>query len=236
MLNIIGDKVVWLAVVFFIILLINLGESIVPADSDKEDEKKIYVPLEPQAKKDAPPAVKIGAAVFDKKIKSSGKIPLKVEIPGVWRSKNKLNEILYDLFEIPGGFYTTEVGAPMVSTISLEIDIPPGAKFKGVKERVSLIKKFENVIPAPVQESLPVMAPITRDEGFIKEKKEFTIDSEIYKQTSPYPGRYSEVIADSFLGSRHIIILKLFPIQFLTAEKTVKIYSLEIDILFIIKK
>lgn len=231
----IGDKVICLGIIVFIILLINPGETLVSVDMDQKDEKKIYIPLEPQAKKAAPPVIKIGEAVFDKKVKSSGKIPLKVEIPGFWRSKNKTNEDLYDLFEIPEGFYTTEVGAPMISTISLEIDIPSDAKFKGVKEKVCLIKKFENVKLAPVQESLPVMAPPTEDESFIQTKQVFTINREIYKETSPYPGHYSEIIADSFLGSRHIIILKLFPIQFFPAEKIVKIYSLELDVLFIKK-
>lgn len=197
----------------------------------KQTEEKVYILLKPQAELGEAPTITIFPMSFDEKT-NLGKIPIKAEPVGFWRSKKRLNDTLYDLFEIPEGSYTTEIGEPMISTISVEVEIPADAKFKEASEKATIIRKFENVILAPQQEPLPIVQPLAQQEKFIQEKPKFIINNEVYKQTTPYPGVYSKIIADSFFGERHIVIVKLFPIQFYPAQKEAKIYSIAVDLIF----
>lgn len=214
-----------------IILSLKLLTKSAIACQTRQTEQKAYIFLEPMAEIGAAPRVTISPPFFDEKTKL-GKITIRAELVGFWRSKKMLNDTLYDLFEIPEGSYTTVVGEPMISTISLEAEIPVDAQFKEVLVKATLIRKFENVILAPQQQPLPVVRPIVPKEEFIQEKPKFTINNEVYNQTRPYPGEYYRIIADSFLGKRHIIVIRLFPIQFYPAQKEVRVYSLEMEVIF----
>jgi len=219
----------------FSLTLIILAEKLLIrsalADATQATEEKVYIFLKPMVEPGEPPKITICRLFFDQKTKV-GKIPVRVEPIGFWRSKKTLNDTLYDLFEIPGGSYTTEVGEPMISTISAEVEIPVDAQLKEVLVKATLIRKFENVILTPQQQPLPVVRPIAPKEEFIQEKPKFTINNEVYNQTRPYPGEYYRIIADSFLGKRHIIVVRLFPIQFYPAQKEVRVYSLEMEVIF----
>ena len=219
----------------FCLTLIILAEKLLIrsalADTTQPTEEKVYIFLKPVVEPGKLPKITIFSLFFDEKTKV-GKIPVRVESVGFWRSKKTLNDTLYDLFEIPGGSHTTEVGEPMISTISVEVEIPADAHFKEVLVEATLIRKFENIILAPQQEPLPVVRPIVPKEEFIQEKPKFTINNEVYNQTRPYPGEYYRIIADSFLGECHIIVVRLFPIQFYPAQKEVRVSSLEMEVIF----
>jgi hypothetical protein len=201
------------------------------AEHGQEAEEKVYIMLKPQAELGEAPTITISQPLFDAKT-NTGKISIKTEPVGFWRSKRAFNKTIYDIFEIPDSSYTTKVGEPMISTISVEIEIPADAALKKIKEKPTIIKTFDNILLAPQQEPLPVARPMVQEKKFIQEKPTFTINRDIYSQKTPYPGIFSAVITDTFFGERHILIIKLYPLQFYPAQKEIKIYLLETDIIF----
>ena len=228
-----NEKVVnrrfWKLLLLF--FLINPQIYMIQAEEGKELEKKVYISFRPGVRKGAAPYIEIEKPILNDKKKLYVKL-ITITIQGVWKAKIKLHKTDYDLFEIPEGSYTTEVGAPMLSTISLDINIPSDAKFKGLRTKTTLMKEFNDVFIAPVQEPLPIKKQMSQDYVLNKKKQEFVINREIYKKKSPYPGRFTDIIADNYLGSQHIILLKIFPIQYYPTDKVLKIFSIKINLQF----
>lgn len=181
-------------------------------------EKRVYIFLEEKGECGAKPEIDISLPTADQDSKS-GRISVKVKLPGFWNEKKKLAEREFDMFEIPEGAWMTDVGHPAIPTLSIEVVIPLRSELIRIDCRSILIKELENIILFPTQESRPI-------------KEKFIIDPVIYDQSEPYPGKYYEITADGFMGERHILVLRLFPIQFTPAVKAVKVYSLDIDIIY----
>lgn len=200
------------------ILLGNLSIWAGTAPINPTYEKRVYIFLEKDAECGAKPEIDISLPVVDKDSKS-GRISVKVKLTGIWSEKKKLAGREFDMFEIPEGALMTDVGHPAVPTLSIEVVIPLRSELKRIDCHSRLIKELENIVLSPTQEPRPI-------------KEKFLIDPVVYEQSEPYPGKYYEITADGFMGDRHILVLKLFPIQFIPAFKAVKVYSLDIDIIY----
>jgi len=200
------------------ILLGNLSIWAEMAPINPTYEKRSYIFLEENTECGAKPEIDISPPTVDQDSKN-GRISVKVKLTGFWNEKKQLAGREFDMFEIPEGAWMTDVGHPAIPTLSIEIVIPLRSELKRIDCRSILIKELENIVLFPTQEPRPI-------------KEKFLIDPVVYEQSEPYPGKYYEITADGFMGERHILVLKLFPIQYTPAVKAVKVYSLDIDIIY----
>ena len=200
------------------LLLGNLCVWTLEAQINSSCEKRAYIFLDKDVEEGSKPEIDISLPEIDKKSKS-GKIFLKVRLLGFWNEKKHLDGREFDMLEIPGGAWMTDVGYPATPTLSVEIVIPPQSELDRIDCHERLIKKLENITIFPAQEPQRI-------------EKSLIIDPVVYEQTEPFPGKYYEITADGFMGEQHILVLRLFPIQFTPADKTVNVYSLDIYIIF----
>lgn len=182
------------------------------------NEEKTYIFLKEEAERGAKPIIQIGPSILDEET-LEGSISIRFDLPGIWSSKKHINEREFTLFEIPDGGFLHDVGSPSIPSISIEVEIPSSASFKEIQVESNLIKEFENINLFPVQEPRPI-------------KESFLINRTLYEQTEPYPGEFYEIITDGFLGDKHIIVLRLFPIQFTPSAHLVKAYNLELKLTY----
>jgi hypothetical protein len=218
------------------IITFVLGASILLCKSDfilqslqaQQEVKKEYVRILPEAVLGAAPGIKVSPLTFDAQRKE-GAIPLEILPAGFWKSTETLAGTGYELFEfeIEAPSHTMEVGEPNVPTQNIEVDIPPGAELDKVEITPELLKTVEDVNLVPNQEPLPI-----GQEELIFEKQKVTINNELYKQETAYPGKYYEVITTGYFGARKIVILKMFPVQFYPATKKVEFYRLSGKVTF----
>lgn len=200
----------------------NLGLKDLQAQEEVEKE---YVRIVPEAVLGAPPAIDVSPLTFDVR-REEGQIPLKIVPAGFWKSKRALvgvPEGIDDLFEfdITAPSHTMEVGEPNVPIQVIEVDIPPDSELEEVVLTPELLKTVEDAALIPNQEPLPI-----NQEELIFEKEKVTINTELYKQDTAYPGKYYELITTGYYGGRKVVILKTFPVQFYPATKKVEFYRL----------
>ena len=199
--------------------------------NDSRIEKKEYIVLIPGTEIGAAPLFSRSMPAHEKD-KGLNTIKLDLKVKGVWRVLKKIQDKKYHLYEIPEGNLTTEIGSPTIPFYSAEVEIPFQAKFKEISIHADLKKKCTNVLLPPQQEPLPVNPYVIDKNKFIIEKPKFILNSAVYNKTSQYPGHYYDLISDSFLGDKHILIIHLFPVQYLPAHKEIRIYDLHMDVFF----
>lgn len=184
-------------------------------------QEKSYVPLCTGVRSGEAPQISISPPILDP-ARRSGQIVIKVDLKGLWTEQKALGERVFDLVDIPGGSATARVGEPTVPLISVEVEVPESMKPGPLKELATLRKTVENVLLFPVQEPLPIIA--------VPQKPPFILSQEVYESPNPYPGQFTKIITDGFLGTRHLLILHLFPVQYHPRDRRLKVYSLEVTV------
>jgi len=118
--------------------------------------------------------------------------------------------------------YTPSAGAPIVPMKTVKFLIPQGQTL----ERIDVDSGPELLIPmtydiAPVQQVIPLSytGPIELTER----------DLEIYESLKPYPGRFYDVVSLQHCRGFTILILNLFPLQYIPKTKEMYYYT-EMDL------
>ncbi|HUT90076.1 MAG TPA: C25 family cysteine peptidase [Thermoguttaceae bacterium] len=204
------------------VALLGVQLALSPAVLQGQELKREYVPLVPDVERGAPPTVIARALTFGAEA-GVGTIPLEIVPVGFWRSRLALLDDEYDLFEfeVDASSHLTEVGEPNVPMRVVQVDIPPNARLDEVVLEPELLKTVNNVTLAPNQEPKPI-----DPRGLIRARETFTIDAELYEAEAAYPGKFHEVTTTGGFGSRKVVILKTFPVQFHPATRTAKFYKL----------
>ncbi len=132
----------------------------------------------------------------------------------------------YDLIVKPGEATTWEKGKPLLPAITYHFLLPPTAEITNI-EIVS--KEIEDLpgeyLPYPVQTIRPLSAE--KSYPFVGP------DPSVYNSTLPYPAEIVKTVPTGCLSGYRIGSIILFPIQYLPAERRLRLYkNLIINIYF----
>ncbi len=130
--------------------------------------------------------------------------------------------------KVNGGYYSIEMedthkyydkpGLPLLPFKTVKIHIPPGRTVKSI----NVIRTREIVIDGEFKiEYCKQQAPISRPELMVETEP----NQEVYNSGKPFPGKsYSEVLTVYRMGSE-VLILNLYPVQYIPVRGEVFYYS-----------
>ncbi len=112
---------------------------------------------------------------------------------------------------------TTEIGSPKLPVYEVTYVLPVDAKVTEIKfthKERKLLKQGVNI--APVEEQIPTSNEQSDDTSQQK--------SNVYDSDSPYPNILYEIKEDGFMQGYHIIILRIYPYQYIPKSKILYYY------------
>jgi hypothetical protein len=125
----------------------------------------------------------------------------------------------YDVVELKGGYYSDELGKPMLPAIQLQVALPAGMRAQSVQ----VINTTREEISGQFN-LLPVQPP--RRIGDDEDAPAFVEpDPEIYSSNQPYPPQPVEFFHQTDLAGQGMAVLGIYPLQYLPAEKKLVLYT-----------
>ena len=128
----------------------------------------------------------------------------------------------YDLVKLKGCKFSTEIGAPMLPQLALQVLIPPSANVTNVEVRNTKAEILSGEYKIyPTQLPQPML--------FEKQTEWVEPNSDIYSQTSPFPETLARCSHTGNMGGYRIAGILVYPVQYLPAQKKLILNS-EIEI------
>lgn len=173
------------------------GKKWVPFDS--------AAPAGPQT----PPEIQVPASTMQEVI-------VDLHIPGMNVALREAEGQAYQQLTISGGGHATDVGKPQIPMMGRFIALPAGADVN-VEVLGASFTELPEFTVFPAQEPLPEVegAPIPP----------FTVDSDLYRQDAWYPSEVAELEGPVMIRGASVVILRVFPVQFNPAKRSVRVYS-----------
>ncbi len=132
----------------------------------------------------------------------------------------------YDVVYLKGCEVTCDIGKPQLPVKLVQVALPPGSKVEEVVVSTAkgrwLSGKYQLYPAQPPQilsfnqQTIPFVSP----------------ERQVYSQSVEYPGKLVEYTGSGFLGGYLLANILVYPIQYVPAEKEMKLYS---DIQFVIR-
>jgi hypothetical protein len=124
----------------------------------------------------------------------------------------------YHHIDVTGCWSRTELlGYPEIPCKLINLLIPADEAVSGITIDDSIGQEIEgsyDVYPAQdtrmIDESKPPFVPP---------------DSAAYSSTTPYPGKLAEIVHNGYLSGYHLVSVRLYPVQYIPAEKKLIFYS-----------
>lgn len=143
-------------------------------------------------------------------------VVVELTIPGMNVSEADQEGVTYNILDVPGTGHTNEIGQPQVPMVGRFIAIPSGATV-GVEVVDSTFEELNDYYVYPAQEPLPDISGAPTPS--------FSIDGEAYQRNEFYPFRIVELEGPSVIRGCSTVILRVFPVQFNPATRSLRVYS-----------
>jgi len=125
----------------------------------------------------------------------------------------------YDRVRLKGGDWLSDIAKPMLPAKELRIALPTGMKVTDVYatdiKTQEIIGEY-NIFPAQPPKKIS-----SSDEEIITVQP----DQAIYASSQPYPLKLVEVIRQTDLAGQAIAIVRVYPLQYIPAEKKLTLYT-----------
>lgn len=187
------------------------------------DAKRTWIEISDKSPKNAPAVKTVMDSGRSSVGRRGGTTHIRYELSGLWRVDSPRGMDEYTLFEIPGGGFLYEEGAPHVACEGLFVAIPPHCKVDAIR----VVKHSGR--PIPLRGRILPTPPLVDED----DEQSIEPSPAIYGSNEPYPQSLAEVVGFVTVSGVPSVHIMVYPLSYRPGDNELTAFtSIDLEVLF----